>query len=212
MSGANVVIVGGGIAGSAIATSLAPAGLDVLVLERQVQYRDRVHGEFLQPWGVAEARQLGVEDALLGAGGGYTTGLATYGEDVNPEVAAANAVPLDMLIPDVAGGLNVSPPGIGGAELAGRCTRRPSVAASARGTRCRRCRRPPPVRYELDGNVEDVQCRLVIGADGRQSTIQRTSASASNRSTRRPRSEECWFAPTGPMACRSSASRATATS
>ena len=89
----DVVIVGGGIAGSAIATALASAGLDVLVLECQVQYRDRVRGEFLQPWGVAEARRLGVEDALLGAGGGYTTGLATYGEDVDPEVAAANAVP-----------------------------------------------------------------------------------------------------------------------
>ena len=171
----DVVIVGGGIAGSAIATALAPAGLDVLVLERQVQYRDRVRGEFLQPWGVAEARRLGVEDALLGAGGGYTTGLATYGEDVDPEVAAANAVPLDMLIPDVAGGLNVGHP---------QASEALSSLAAARGATSVRgvgdvevdvggAGRSPSVRYELDGNVEDVQCRLVIGADGRQSTVRR---------------------------------------
>ena len=95
----DVVIVGGGIAGSAIAAALAPTGMDVLVIERQVQYRDRVRGESLQPWGVAEARHLGVEQTLLGAGGGYATRLATYGEDVDPETAAAGAVPLDLLIP-----------------------------------------------------------------------------------------------------------------
>jgi 2-polyprenyl-6-methoxyphenol hydroxylase-like FAD-dependent oxidoreductase len=34
--------------------------------------------------------------------------------------------------------------------------------------------RSPTVRYELDGIVEDVACRLVIGADGRQSTVRRS--------------------------------------
>jgi 2-polyprenyl-6-methoxyphenol hydroxylase-like FAD-dependent oxidoreductase len=55
----DVVIVGGGIAGSALALVLAKGGLGVTVLERQREYRDRVRGEFLANWGVAEADATG---------------------------------------------------------------------------------------------------------------------------------------------------------
>ncbi|MDP8932110.1 MAG: FAD-dependent oxidoreductase, partial [Actinomycetota bacterium] len=41
---ADVVVVGGGIAGSALATALAMGGLEVVVLERQSAYRDKVRG------------------------------------------------------------------------------------------------------------------------------------------------------------------------
>jgi flavin-dependent dehydrogenase len=42
---ADVVIVGGGIAGSALATVLARGGHEVVLLERQSVYRDKVRGE-----------------------------------------------------------------------------------------------------------------------------------------------------------------------
>ena len=45
----------------------------------------------LPPGEVAEARRLGLEQTLLDAGGGYTTRLATYGEDVDADVAASVA-------------------------------------------------------------------------------------------------------------------------
>ena len=64
----DVVIVGAGIGGSALAKALADDGLDVLVLEQSEVYEDRVRGEAMVPWGVAEARQLGVEQVLLDAG------------------------------------------------------------------------------------------------------------------------------------------------
>lgn len=54
-----------------MATVPAARGLDVVVLERQYGFRDRVRGENMQPWGVAEMRQLGLEDVLIYAGGGY---------------------------------------------------------------------------------------------------------------------------------------------
>jgi choline dehydrogenase-like flavoprotein len=44
-------MVGGGIAGSALATVLAKAGASVIVLERSTEYRHRVRGEYMQPWG-----------------------------------------------------------------------------------------------------------------------------------------------------------------
>ena len=43
----DVAIVGGGIAGAALATVLARDGCEVLLLERQTSYRDKVRGEIL---------------------------------------------------------------------------------------------------------------------------------------------------------------------
>src|SRR5271169_5662586 len=50
----DVVIVGAGIGGSALARALAADGLDVLVLEQCEIYEDRVRGEAMVPWGVVE--------------------------------------------------------------------------------------------------------------------------------------------------------------
>jgi hypothetical protein len=35
------------------------------LLDKETQFRDRVRGEGLAPWGVAEARELGIADLLL---------------------------------------------------------------------------------------------------------------------------------------------------
>jgi hypothetical protein len=62
---------GVGIAGSALATVMAGDGCQVVVLERQTAYRDKVRGEVLVCWGVAELLRLDLEKALLDAGGCY---------------------------------------------------------------------------------------------------------------------------------------------
>ena len=61
----DVVTVGGGMGASALAISLARSGARVLVLEKETKFRDRVRGEALAPWGVAEARKLGLAELLL---------------------------------------------------------------------------------------------------------------------------------------------------
>jgi menaquinone-9 beta-reductase len=61
----DLVTVGGGLGASALAISMAKRGARVLVLEKETQFRDRVRGEALSPWGVAEARELGIADLLL---------------------------------------------------------------------------------------------------------------------------------------------------
>ena len=53
----DVVVVGGGLAGSSLATVLARAGIGVLVLEKETRFKDRVRGENMLPWGVATARR-----------------------------------------------------------------------------------------------------------------------------------------------------------
>ena len=59
---AEVVVVGGGVAGAAIAMLLARRGISVLVLERSAKYVDHVRGEFIVPWGVAQSQALGLYD------------------------------------------------------------------------------------------------------------------------------------------------------
>jgi glycine/D-amino acid oxidase-like deaminating enzyme len=61
----DVITIGGGLAGAALAKRLAENGVDVLVLEREVTFRDRVRGEQMHSWGVAEARTLGLYRPLL---------------------------------------------------------------------------------------------------------------------------------------------------
>jgi flavin-dependent dehydrogenase len=40
----DLVIVGGGLAGSALAAAMAPTGARVLIVEREATFRDRVRG------------------------------------------------------------------------------------------------------------------------------------------------------------------------
>ncbi len=60
----DLITVGGGLGGAAIGKALAEKGVRVLVLEREMTFRDRVRGELMHPWGVAEARTLGLYELL----------------------------------------------------------------------------------------------------------------------------------------------------
>jgi len=61
----DVIIVGDGLGGSAFAKSLAEKGMFVLLVEREAAFKDRVRGEQMHPLGVADARALGIYDAIL---------------------------------------------------------------------------------------------------------------------------------------------------
>jgi 2-polyprenyl-6-methoxyphenol hydroxylase-like FAD-dependent oxidoreductase len=63
----DAVTVAGGVAGAVFAKAMAERGAKVLVLERETRFKDRVRGEMLVPWGVAEARELGILPALKAA-------------------------------------------------------------------------------------------------------------------------------------------------
>jgi menaquinone-9 beta-reductase len=60
----DIVTVGGGLGGSSLAKVMAEKGARVLVLEREKEFKDRVRGEAMLPWGVAEAQELGICDLL----------------------------------------------------------------------------------------------------------------------------------------------------
>jgi 2-polyprenyl-6-methoxyphenol hydroxylase-like FAD-dependent oxidoreductase len=106
----DLVIVGGGIAGSTLALVMARRGASVTVLERQRSYTDRVRGEYVHPWGVADAQRLGLVDLLLDAGDVFATRAVGYDESLPSEAAEARSRDIGALIPRVPGGLGVGHP------------------------------------------------------------------------------------------------------
>lgn len=172
-----VIIIGGGIAGNALAAVLARAGRAVLVLERSTMYRDRVRGEMIQPWGVAEAQRLGVHEILVRSGGMHHTRAVPYDETQEPAQARAAAVALDKILPDVPGTLGVGHPqacealGAAAAAAGARVLRGVQTAHVEAGSE-------PTVRYQGDGAEHAASCRLVIGADGRDSIVRRRAGIA----------------------------------
>ncbi len=60
----DVVIAGGGLAGSSLGGVLARAGLGVLVVEKESGFRDRIRGELTWPWGHYEALRAGLGEPL----------------------------------------------------------------------------------------------------------------------------------------------------
>jgi 2-polyprenyl-6-methoxyphenol hydroxylase-like FAD-dependent oxidoreductase len=61
-------VIGGSIAGSAVALALRELGLTVAVIEREAAFRDRARGEGIHPWGMDEAEDLGLLPVLEDAG------------------------------------------------------------------------------------------------------------------------------------------------
>src|SRR5215475_9108189 len=162
----DAVIVGAGIAGSALAIALARSGFSVTLLEKSIVHVDRVRGEFIVPWGVAEACGLGILDVLEKAGANYTVRSIPYGEGLSPEQARKFAVPMDRMATGARGALNLGHPRI--------CNALNEAAAAAGATLIRGINRlevaaglPPRIKFERHGVEHDLQPRIVVGADGR---------------------------------------------
>jgi 2-polyprenyl-6-methoxyphenol hydroxylase-like FAD-dependent oxidoreductase len=165
------VIVGGGVAGSALAHSLSTAGKSVVLLEQSTEFEDRVRGEWIAPWGVVEARELGILDTLRELGGHFLSRYVGYDELLQPEAAEAGAMDLSIWT-DVPGPLTIQHVVMqqGLLDLAAR-----SGAEIHRGVRRVEVQAGPEPRVSFDGSAgrSEVNCRMIIGADGRSSQVRR---------------------------------------
>jgi 2-polyprenyl-6-methoxyphenol hydroxylase-like FAD-dependent oxidoreductase len=169
----DLIIVGGGIGGSALALVMAEAGHSVLLLEQTDVYEDKVRGEWIAPWGVAETHRLGVYDRLVAAGGHHITRHVTYDESLDPAAAEAAALPLSFFKEGVPGPLCLRHPLhcqtlFDAAKAAGAVALR-GVQVTALGAGDR-----PDVAYEHGGQSHQAAGRLLVGADGRTSQVRET--------------------------------------
>ncbi len=162
----DIITVGGGIAGAALAKAMAERGHRVLVLERETEFKDRVRGEWVAPWGVVEARELGLLDALVDAGG-HTPAL--FETRAGPMPLPPRRLPEDCAVDEPQ--LTIFHPVmqeviLKAAEGAGAEVRRGAKALFVR----------PGAEPEVDlegGQV--ISARIVVGADGRNSLVRKWS-------------------------------------
>jgi len=106
----DVVIVGAGIAGGALGTVLARAGFEVLLLERETIYPDRVRGEYLTPWGVTELTKLALLQPLRDAGALVSRRNIPYDELYGPAEAEARVFDLTKMHAEKLGALCLGHP------------------------------------------------------------------------------------------------------
>ncbi|MBS0469620.1 MAG: FAD-dependent monooxygenase [Proteobacteria bacterium] len=167
----DLIVIGGGIGGSALAAVMAGAGKSVLLLEHSTQYEDRVRGEWIAPWGVAETRRIGLYDLLIGAGGHHLARHVSYDESRSPEESDARTLPLSIFAADVPGPLCIGHPHHC-QTLFDEAKRR--GAEALRGVKVTRivAGAKPSVAYTHDGAEREAGATLIIGADGRMSAAR----------------------------------------
>jgi len=158
----DLIAVGGGLGGSAVARVMAAAGARVLILEQEPKFKDRVRGEFLAPWGVAEARRLKIDD-LLESCGCYVSKIE-MGMGTPRDLAATTPQGLPALgfsHPEMQEALLES------ASSAGAEVRRSTVVTDIQPGQ------PPQVQFRAPGGSEKVSARMVVAADGRSSAARK---------------------------------------
>ncbi|WP_016700942.1 NAD(P)/FAD-dependent oxidoreductase, partial [Actinoalloteichus spitiensis] len=152
------------------ACRLAAAGLSVVMLEKQPEYRDLVRGEWLAPWGIQEAHRLGVADAFVFGGAWEIREWVQWDEVV--DVDEARAVDMTRFLPGIGGPqcfphhtvceLMAEQAAEAGARVvmgAGQVEVTPGPA--------------PVVRYRTGDTDHEIRPRIVLGATGRVCTVGR---------------------------------------
>jgi menaquinone-9 beta-reductase len=157
----DIVTVGGGMAASAFGAAMAKRGARVLILEKETKFRDRVRGEYLVPWGAAEARELGLRDSLLQT---CATEIPTVDMGFGPRPLATTTpqqlTSISFHHPEMQEAL------LAQAENAGAEVRRGVTATNVEAG-------SNPAVFATNGRKEKIHARLVVIADGRGSVARK---------------------------------------
>ncbi|KAJ0041192.1 hypothetical protein Pint_27840 [Pistacia integerrima] len=97
--GTDVIIVGAGVAGAALAHTLGKDGKRVHVIERDLTEPDRIVGELLQPGGYLKLIELGLEDCVEEIDAQRVLGYALFKDGKSAKLS----YPLEKFHADVAG-------------------------------------------------------------------------------------------------------------
>jgi 2-polyprenyl-6-methoxyphenol hydroxylase-like FAD-dependent oxidoreductase len=163
----DIITVGGGLGGAALAKAMAEHGARVLILEREKHFKDRVRGEGMFPWGVAETQALGLYELLRTTCAHESP---RFGLSIGPEFGEPRDLPTTT--PQQLPAFTFYHPAMQEVLL---------QAAAAAGAEVRREAsvrdvKPggmPTVVVEQEGRVEDIRAQLIVGADGRGSVVRK---------------------------------------
>jgi len=158
----DLVTVGGGISASALARAMSQRGARVLILEHEQHFRDRVRGEYVCPWGVAEAKQLGIFELLRD---NCATELPWADLGFGPrnliETTPQQLPALSFCHPEMQETL------LAAAEIAGAEVRRGVMVQGIEDGG------QPVVLARVNDRTERIPARFVVAADGRSSAVRK---------------------------------------
>ena len=161
----DLLIIGGGLAGATLGRSMALAGFRILIIEKEMKFRDRIRGEVVLPWGSVEAQELGIYDLLL-------SGCAREALRSHFYYAGQPSAPRDYrsTTPRSTCALSFHHPDMQEELLseAQRCG--VEVWRGATLSKLTREERPA-AEITVDGKLRSVTARLIVGADGRESQL-----------------------------------------
>jgi geranylgeranyl reductase family protein len=168
----DVIVVGGGPAGSTMAWSLARRGVRVAVIERAIFPREKVCGDFVEPAGLRILEAMGVREALQASSPLPITSTRIY---FGPRLGFRGAIPYYQAEHGLPPHGFVVPRHILDHHLLERAR---AVSAkvydgcAARGIR----REDGWIHVDVRGRESDfsLRSRLIVGADGAESLVARS--------------------------------------
>jgi menaquinone-9 beta-reductase len=166
----DVVIAGGGLAGSTLGGVLAGAGLGVLVVEREPAFRDRIRGEVTSPWGHSEALRAGLGGLLADIGALALPSLEVHQDGQHVDSVSWPSISVDGLPAVAFSHPQFQESALVWARSQGAAVLRPAkVTGLTEGA-------GDSVTVVKGGRAQQYRARLVVGADGKQSAARRCGA------------------------------------
>jgi 2-polyprenyl-6-methoxyphenol hydroxylase-like FAD-dependent oxidoreductase len=180
----DVAIVGGSIAGSAVASALLDLGLSVAIVEREARFRDKARGEGIHPWGIDEAEDLGLRLLFESAGSNPLPIWQNYSnrEPLEPALWAEQSARGNVEH-------GVFHPALQQAFVDHARSKGADVFRPATFEFIRYHHRDIHLMLDTSGKGDSIRCRVVIGADGTNSRVRTLAQIRANRDKRHH-----WFA------------------
>jgi 2-polyprenyl-6-methoxyphenol hydroxylase-like FAD-dependent oxidoreductase len=159
----DVITVGGGLGGAALARMLVENGKHVLVVEREIEFKDRIRGEAMGPWGVLELQKIGLYERLLEK--------CAHDYPYVNTIGMGPVRDLRTTTPQRLSALTFYHPAMQEVVLDAA---RAAGAEIWSGWVAREVRpgAPPTVSVERDGVIRHLTASLVVAADGRSSSAR----------------------------------------